>query len=320
MNKTALITGVSSQDGAFLSKLLLEKNYNVVGLIRNSQNQTLGNLDYLGIKNEVQYQLGDLQDGISLSRILDKVKPDEIYNLAAQSSVSVSFENPFSTMQYNCMSVLNLLELIKISHIETRFLQAVSSDMFGGSNVLPVHENSNITPTSPYAVSKAFAYWSVKNYRAAYSIFCSNAILFNHESPLRGHNFFIKKVINNAILIKNGRMSVLKLGNIDVKRDFGYAPEYVKAMWMILQSNIPDDYCICSGVSISLRDIVEYVFDKLNISRDKIIIDPILFRPVDISDICGDNSKIKNNLNWNYDVSFFDVLDILIAEEMAIQK
>jgi GDPmannose 4,6-dehydratase len=320
MSKTTLITGISSQDGAYLSKLLLENNYNVVGLIRNSQNQTLSNLDYLGIKNDIQYEVGDLQDGISLSRILNKVKPDEIYNLAAQSSVSLSFEQPLSTMQYNCMSVLNLLELIKISHSNTRFLQPVSSDMYGGSSILPVHENSNIIPTSPYAISKALAYWAVKNYREAYSIFCSNAILFNHESHLRGHNFFVKKVIKSAIQIKNQQMSLLKLGNIDVKRDFGYAPEYARAMWMMLQSDIPDDYCICSGVSISLREIVEYVFDKLNISRKKIVIDPKLYRPVELIDIYGDNSKIKSNLNWNYNLSFFDVLDILIAEEMAAKK
>jgi GDPmannose 4,6-dehydratase len=149
-------------------------------------------------------------------------------------------------------------------------------------------------------------------------MFCANAILFNHESYLRSHNFFIKKVINNAIQIKNRQISVLKLGNIEVKRDFGYAPEYARAMWLILQSDVPDDYCICSGVSISLREIVEYVFDKLNISRDKIVIDPTLFRPVEVLDVYGDNSKIKNNLNWDYDLSFFDVLDILIDEEMAV--
>ena len=320
MSKTALITGITSQDGAYLSKLLLEKNYKVVGLIRNSQNQTLSNLVYLGIKDNIQYEVGDLQDGISLSGILNKIKPDEIYNLAAQSSVSLSFQYPLNTLQYNCMSVMNLLELIKISHGKTKFLQPVSSDMYAGNNILPVNEISNIIPTSPYAISKALAYWAVKNYRESYSMFCSNAILFNHESYLRSNNFFIKKVINSAILIKNKRMSDLKLGNIDVKRDFGYAPEYVKAMWLILQSDIPDDYCICSGVSISLREIVEYVFDKLNISRDKITIDAKLYRPVEVLDIYGDNSKIKNNLNWNYDVSFFDVLDNLIAEEMAGQK
>ena len=320
MSKTAFITGVSSQDGAYLSKLLLEKNYKVVGLIRNSQNQTLSNLVYLGIKDNIQYEVADLQDGISLSGILNKIKPDEIYNLAAQSSVSISFQHPLNTLQYNCMSVFNLLELLKVSHKKIKFLQPVSSDMYGGNNILPVNEISNIIPASPYAISKALAYWTVKNYRQAYSMFCSNAILFNHESYLRSNNFFIKKVINSAILIKNKRMSDLKLGNIDVKRDFGYAPEYVKAMWLILQSDIPDDYCICSGVSISLREIVEYVFDKLNISRDKITIDAKLYRPVEVLDIYGDNSKIKNNLNWNYDISFFDVLDILIAEEMAAQK
>jgi GDPmannose 4,6-dehydratase len=320
MNKTALITGISSQDGAYLSKLLLEKNYNVVGLIRNSQNQILSNLSYLGIKNQVQYEVSDLQDGINLSRIINKVRPDEIYNLAAQSSVSLSFEHPLSTMQYNCMSVLNLLELIKISDTETKFLQPGSSDMFGGSTILPINEKSNIIPRSPYAISKSLAYWAVKNYREAYSMFCSNAILFNHESYLRGGNFFIKKVINSAIKIRNKQLSILKLGNIDVKRDFGFAPEYVKAMWLILQSDIPDDYCICSGVSISLREIVEYVFDKLNISRDKIVIDPNLYRPVELLDIYGDNSKIKNNLNWVYDMSFFKVLDILIAEELSAQN
>ena len=320
MSKTALITGVSSQDGAYLSKILLEKNYHVVGLIRNSQYQIFSNLDYLGIKNDIRYEVGDLQDGINLSSILNKVKPDEIYNLAAQSSVSLSFEHPLSTLQYNCMSVLNLLELIRISHAKTKFLQPVSSDMYGGNSILPIHENSNIIPTSPYAISKALAYWAVKNYRESYSMFCSNAILFNHESYLRGQNFFIKKVINNAILIKNGQMSVMKLGNIDVKRDFGYAPEYARAMWLMLQSDVPDDYCICSGVSISLREIVEYVFDKLNLSREKIVIDPKLYRPVDVIDIYGDSSKIKKNLNWDYDVSFFDVLDVLIAEEMAAHK
>jgi len=320
MSKTAFITGISSQDGAYLSKLLLEKNYKVVGLIRNSQNQTLSNLVYLGIKDNIQFEVGNLEDGISLSGILNKIKPDEIYNLAAQSSVSHSFQHPLSTMQYNCMSVLNLLELIKISHRKIKFLQPVSSDMYGGGNILPVNEISNIVPTSPYAISKALAYWAVKNYREAYSMFCSNAILFNHESYLRSNNFFIKKVINSAILIKNKQMSNLKLGNIDVKRDFGYAPEYVKAMWLILQSDNPDDYCICSGVSISLRVIVEYVFDKLNISRDKITVDPNLYRPVEVSDIYGDNSKIKKNLNWNYEMSFFDVLDILIAKEIVAQK
>lgn len=320
MSKTAFVTGVSSQDGAYLTKLLLEENYNVVGLVRNSQNQALSNLDYLGIKSEITYEVGDLQDGISLSRILNKVRPDEIYNLAAQSSVSLSFEHPLSTMQYNCMSVLNLLELIKISHKDTKLLQPVSSDMYGGSSVLPVNEKSNIIPTSPYAISKALAYWAVKNYREAYNMFCSNAILFNHESYLRGSNFFIKKVINSAIQIKYNHQSILKLGNIDVRRDFGYAPAYVKAMWLMLQSDTADDYCICSGVSVSLREIVEYVFDKLNISRDKIVIDPELYRPVEVLDIYGDNSKIKKDLKWNYEMSFFNVLDILIDEELNAQN
>lgn len=317
MKKTVIITGVSSQDGAYLSKFLLEKNYSVIGLIRDTQNQLLNNLEYLGIKNDIQYEACNLLDSNSLTNIFKKINPEEVYNFAAQSSVSDSFANPLRTIQFNSMSVLSLLDAIKTTNKNIKFLQPVSSEMYGGLNILPINENSTISPSSPYATSKALAYWAVKNYRESYSLFSSNAILFNHESYLRRDNFFIKKVIKSAIMIKKKQISVLKLGNIDVKRDFGYAPEYVKAMWLILQSDSPKDYCICSGVSISLRKIVEYIFTKFNISLDKIVIDPILCRPVELNDIYGDNSKIKNELGWKYEISFFDVLDILINEELA---
>lgn len=320
MKKTALITGISSQDGAYLSKLLLEGNYHVVGLVRSSGYNSLTKLKYLDVLNDIQIVNCDLLDGINLSRVLKETEPNEIYNLAAQSSVSHSFGNPFNTLHFNCNSVLNLLELLRVSHRGTKFLQAVSSDIYSGNKVLPITENSEIVPQSPYAISKAFDYWTVKSYRDSYSMFCSNAVLFNHESYLRGDDFFIKKVIKSALLIKNNKLDVLKLGNIDVKRDFGYAPDYVKAMWLMLQSENADDYCICSGVAILLRDIVEYVFDYLKISKDKIVIDKNLYRPVDIAESYGDNSKIKSKLKWEYEMSFFSVLDAMIIEEQRNLK
>jgi len=316
MQKKALITGITSQDGAYLSQFLLKKGYKVVGLIRSSQNPYFNGLKYLRIDSEIEYEIGDLLDGIGLNRILYKHKFDEIYNLAAQSSVNISFKQPLSTMQFNCMSTLNLLEIIRILNQGTKFLLPVSSEMYGHNLELPINENSIIKPTSPYAISKAMGYWTVINYREAYKIYASNAILFNHESYLRNENFFIKKVIKNAILIKKGIKKNLVLGNLEVKRDFGYAPEYVKALWLILNAIEADDYIICSGMSISLKEIVEYIFEKLNLSNKLILQDENLIRPVEILDSYGDNSKIKNKLNWEYDLNFYNVIDLLIEEEL----
>ena len=320
MMKTALITGISSQDGSYLAKLLLEKGYEVYGLVRDSDFKTSFNLNYLKISDQVRLKTCDLSFEAGVARTIEEIRPDEVYNFAAQSSVGISFQQPLNTMQFNCISVINLLEALRLSNNKFRLFQPVSSEMYGVVNQLPISEKSILQPSSPYATSKAFAYWAVKNYREAYHLFTATGILFNHESFLRSDNFFVKKVIVAGLKIKNGELDYLLVGNINVKRDMGFAPEYVKAMWMILQSDTPDDYCVCSGVSISLREIVEYVFDKLNISRKKIVIDPKLFRPVEVNDIFGNNKKIKNNLNWKYEMSFFDVLDILIAEEIFTQK
>ena len=315
MKKRALITGISSQDGAYLSKLLLKENYEVIGLVRSVQSKPLPNLNYVGVSDSVLIECTDLLDVSDLSILFKKYKFDEIYNLSAQSSVGLSFANPLPTIKYNSISVINLLESIRLLQPKAKFLQPVSSEMYGSNLKLPINEDSIIKPNSPYAISKSLAYWSVKNYRNSYDIFACNSILFNHESHLRSNNFFVKKIICSAFDIKEGKKTELRVGNIDIKRDFGFAPDYVRAMWMILQGKIADDYVVCSGTSIKLRDVVEYVFNYLEIDLKKIIVDPKFFRPAEIIDMYGDSRKIKSQLGWNYDKSFFDILRILIEEE-----
>lgn len=317
MNRTAIITGISGQDGAYLAKLLITKGYRVIGLTRSYSNYNKKKLNYLGITDEVIIEECDLLDFSSIIKVLKKYQPIEFYNLAAQSSVGLSFEQPIGTINYNISSVLNVLESIRLLSPETKFYQASSSEMFGKVSTLPISDHTPMHPLSPYAISKASSYWTVTNYRESYNIFGVNGILFNHESYLRSENFFIKKVLRNSLDIKNGRLDILKVGNIDIKRDFGYAPDYVNAMYLSLQQQDSDDYLICSGQSICLRDIIYYTFDKLNIRNDRLVEDPGLFRPTDIEDIYGNNDKAKQKLGWTYDKTFFDVLDILIEEEIT---
>jgi len=318
--KKAIITGITGQDGAYLSKLLSNKGYEVIGLSRSYNPANLIGLNYLGIKDKIIIEKCDLLDLSNLIKIVKKYSPDEIYNLAAQSSVGLSFQQPIGTINFNTVSVLNLLEAIRNNSQKIKFYQASSSEMFGKINSLPIKEDHFFHPLSPYAISKASAHWLTVNYRESYKIFTCCGILFNHESYLRSNDFFIKKVLKTALDIKNGVQSVLKVGNIDIKRDFGYAPKYIEAMWLMMQQEKPDNYIICSGKSISLRKIICYIFDKLNISHEKILVDEKLYRPSEIDDIYGDNSKAKNNLSWNYDMDFFDVLDILIMEEISNYK
>ncbi|MGZ3756543.1 MAG: GDP-mannose 4,6-dehydratase [Mucilaginibacter sp.] len=315
--KTAIISGITGQDGAYLAQLLSQKNYTVIGLTRSYNNFNNAGFKYLKLEDKIKIEECDLLDFSSIIKILLKYKPDEFYNLAAQSSVGVSFEQPIGTLNYNTQSVLNVLESIRILKLDTRVYQASSSEMFGLVKSLPVSEITPLHPLSPYAISKASGYWIGVNYRESYGVHCVNGILFNHESYLRSPNYFIKKVIKTSLDIKNNRATVLRVGNIDVKRDFGFAPDYVIAMWLSLQQNKADDYLICSGKSIGLREIVNYVFEYVGISKDKLIEDPALFRPTDIKDIYGDNSKAKKSLKWEYNKSFFDVLTILIKEEIT---
>jgi len=315
--KIAVISGITGQDGAYLAQLLVQKNYRVIGLTRSYGNFKNSTFVYLNIVGKVEIEECDLLDFSSIIKILIKYRPDEFYNLAAQSSVGVSFEQPIGTINYNTQSLLNILESVRLLKMDTKVYQASSSEMFGEVKSLPVTEKTPLHPLSPYAISKASAYWIGINYRESYNINCANGILFNHESYLRSPNFFVKKVIRTSLNIKYKIEDTLHVGNIDVKRDFGYAPDYIEAMWLSLQQDKADDYLICSGKSIYLRDIINYTFDFLNISPDRLIEDPALFRPTDIQDLYGDNSKAKSLLNWNYDKSFFDILELLIKEEEA---
>jgi GDPmannose 4,6-dehydratase len=256
-----------------------------------------------------------LHDLSQVIKIISVYKPDEIYNLAAQSSVSLSFQQPIGTIQFNINSVLNILEAIRLIKPDIRFYQASTSEMYGKIDTMPIDEESNFHPLSPYAISKVTSHHITINYRESYRVFASCGILFNHESYLRGDNFFIKKLLHGALEIANGKRDSLEFGNLEIKRDFGWSEKYVEAMWLILQYNNPEDFVVCSGKSILLRDIVEYVFEKFQISKDKILISKTLFRPTEIEDIYGNNGKIKRLLHWQYDMDFFAVLDKLIEEE-----
>jgi GDPmannose 4,6-dehydratase len=314
--KVALITGITGQDGSYLAKLLIEKDYTVIGLTRSSRNLNLENLKYLNIHDKVQVIECDLTDISSIIAVVNEFSPDEIYNLAAQSSVSMSFSQPIGTIHFNIVSVLNILEVIRLVKPGIRFYQASSSEMYGAVENLPIKINTPMHPLSPYAISKSSANWIVVNYRESYGLYACNGVLFNHESYLRSKSFFIKKVISEAVSNHGNPDWVLNVGNIDVKRDFGYSPDYVQAMWLMLQQDAAEDFLICSGTSVSLRSIIEYVFKKLNIPLDKLRIDPKLFRPTDIVDIYGDNTMATSKLGWTHSESFYETLDKLVQEEI----
>jgi len=311
----AIITGVTGQDGVYLAKLLISKGYEVIGLLRSYSGSTQ-NLKILGIEDEVEFINCDLMDLSSVMNIINKYNPDEIYNLAAQSSVYISFQEPIGTISFNTTSVLNLLEAIKNINKNIKFYQASSSDMYGNVEHLPISIDSQMKPLSPYAVSKASAYWTVSSYRESYDLYAVNGILFNHESILRTERFFMKKIVSNSVDIYLGKRDILEVGDIDIKRDFGYAPKYVEAMWLMLQQEKPKDYLICSGKSIKLRNIIEFIFKKLNISKEKLVVNESFFRPSEIKDIYGDNSAALKELKWEYDINFFDVVDELIQYEL----
>jgi GDPmannose 4,6-dehydratase len=316
MSKTAIITGISGQDGAYLARLLLEKGYSVIGFVRSFGNTDLKGLEYLGIKDKVRIEECDLLDISQVIKLFQQYMPDEVYNLAAQSSVSMSFKQPIGTFHFNTISVYNLLETIKLINKKTRFYQASSSEMYGRVNNLPITEDSVLHPVSPYAISKAAAHWSCVHYRESYGLFVSCGILFNHESYLRNTGFFVKKIIQDSIKVSRGELDKLWVGNIDISRDFGYAPRYVEGMYLMMQAGKPSDYILCSGSSVKLSDAIKYIFGKLSIDTDRICISKELYRPADIDNIFGDSSRAKRELGWHYTMTWQDLFDVLLKEEL----
>ncbi|MFA5059062.1 MAG: GDP-mannose 4,6-dehydratase [Candidatus Omnitrophota bacterium] len=320
-NKIAFITGITGQDGAYLSRILLEKGYKVYGVVRSLSPEKIKNLKYLDVARDIDFVKVDLLSLSKVKRTIDQIRPDEIYNLAAQSSVGLSFKEPMSTLDINIQSALNILETIRTISPRTKFYQASSSEMFGTVKSLPATEETVLHPVSPYAISKATGHWLAVNYREAYKLFCCCGILFNHESVLRPSNFVTKKILSAVVRIALGSKEKLRLGNIDIARDWGYAPEYVQAMWLMLQQEKPDDYIVATGVSHSLREFVQSAFSCLGLDWKRyVVIDKKLFRPADIKVIYGNPKKAKAKLGWQPKIDFAQLIRLLIDEELKLQK
>ena len=312
MQKTALITGVSGPDGSYLARLLLEKGYVVCGASRDAQASSFHNLVRLGIREQVKTVSMSLKDFRSVLQTLVQVKPDEIYNLAAQSSVGLSFEQPVETMESISIGTLNLLEAVRFLEMPARLYNAGSSECFGDTGDLAASESTPFRPRSPYAVAKAAAFWEVANYREAYKLHACSGILFNHESPLRPDRFVTSKVVKTAYRISRGSGERLLLGNLDIRRDWGWAPEYVEAMWRMLQEDMPEDYVVATGETHALSDFVSEVFSNFGLDWKKHVdIDPALARPNELPVSCADPSKAFGKLGWRAQYRMKDVARML---------
>jgi GDPmannose 4,6-dehydratase len=313
MSKTALICGISGQDGAYLAQLLLNKNYQVYGTSRDAQISAFQNLEYLGIRNKVKCLSMSLTDFRSVLQVLTQVQPDEVYNLAGQSSVSLSFEQPVETLESIATGTLNLLESIRFIGKPIKFYNAGSSECFGDTRGLPADEETPFRPRSPYAVAKSTAFWQVANYREAYNLFACSGILFNHESPLRPDRFVTQKIIAAVCRIANGQTQKLVLGNIDIQRDWGYAPDYVEAMYLMLQQEQPDDFAIATGKTISLSDFIAEAFGILDLNwQDHVISEQSLYRPTDITISRANPNKANQKLGWQATTNVQQIVQIMI--------
>ena len=321
--KRALITGVTGQDGSYLAELLLSKGYEVHGLIRRASTFNTQRLDPIyrdphegGVRFLMHY--GDLSDSGSLVNLIRTLEPDEIYHLGAQSHVKVSFEIPEYTADATGLGAIRMLEAIRASGISTRFYQAGSSEMFGKAPS-PQNESTAFHPRSPYAVSKVFAHWITVNYREAYGTFAVNGILFNHESPRRGETFVTRKITRAVARIKAGLQDKLFLGNLDAKRDWGYAPEYVEAMWLMLQHDEPLDLVIATGENHSVREFAERAFAHVDLDWEKFVeVDPNYYRPAEVDDLCGDASKAKAAIGWEPKVRFAELIGIMVDADVKL--
>jgi GDPmannose 4,6-dehydratase len=315
MTKKALICGVSGQDGAYLSRFLLGKGYDVYGTARDAQMASFSNLVKLDIRDQIKFHSMALNDFRSVLQVLSHVQPDEVYNLAGQSSVGLSFDQPVETLESISVGTLNLLEAIRFMKRPIRLYSAGSSECFGNTGGQPADENTPFRPRSPYAVAKATAFWEIANYREAYNLYASTGILFNHKSPLRPERFVTQKIVRSACRIANGSIEKLRLGNIEIARDWGWAPEYVKAMWMILQQEKADDFVIATGETNRLEDFVAEVFRCVGLDwRDHVESDPSLLRPSEIMISRANPEKSSQILGWQATYRMKDVARMMVEE------
>ena len=319
MSKKALITGITGQDGSYLAELLLSKGYEVVGMVRRSSGMNYGRVEHL--INDVEFVPGDLLDQMSLVEVLRSHEPDEVYNLAAQSFVQTSFTQPVLTGETTALGVTRLLDAIRMVDPNIRFYQASSSEMFGKALEVPQTEKTPFYPRSPYGVAKVYGHWITVNYRESYDLHASSGILFNHESPRRGLEFVTRKITHGVAEIVLGQSKSLTLGNLDAKRDWGFAGDYVEAMWLMLQQEIPGDFVVCTGETHSVRDFLELAFNHVNLSyEDYVTTDEKFFRPAEVDLLVGDASLAEDKLGWVPKTSFADLVKSMVDSDLQLLK
>lgn len=319
MAKKALITGITGQDGSYLADFLLEKGYDVYGMVRRSSSEKFDRIKH--IRDKLHIEQADLLDQYSIIKLLEEVQPDEIYNLAAMSFVPTSWNQPVLTAEFTATGVTRMLEAVRAVNPRIRFYQASSSEMFGKVKEIPQSEKTPFHPRSPYGVAKVYGHWITVNYRESYDLFGVSGILFNHESPRRGLEFVTRKVTYTAAKIKLGLTKELRMGNLDAKRDWGFAGDYVKAMWLMLQQSDPDDFVIATGETHSVKELVETAFNYLDMDyKDFVVIDERFIRPAEVDLLIGDNSKAKKKLGWKPEVDFEGLVKMMVDADLELLK
>ncbi len=313
--KKALITGITGQDGSYLAEFLLEKGYKVIGMVRRTSTINFDRIQHL--QDDIELVQGDLLDQVSMIDILREHRPHEVYNLAAQSFVPTSFKQPVLTGEFTALAVTRLLDAIRLVDHDIQFYQASSSEMFGKAREVPQNEETPFHPRSPYGVAKVYGHWITINYRESYDLFACSGILFNHESPRRGLEFVTHKVTHGVAKIKLGLADELRLGNLDARRDWGYAGDYVKAMWLMLQQDEPDDYVVATGATHSVRELCEVAFDHVGLNHeDYVVVDPRFFRPAEVDLLVGDATKAKTRLGWAPTVTFDELIHMMVDADL----
>ena len=315
----ALITGITGQDGSYLAELLLEKGYQVFGMVRRSSTEKFDRIGH--IRDKVHLRQADLLDQLSLIRLIEDCQPDEIYNLAAQSFVPTSWEQPMLTGEFNALGVTKWLEAIRLVNKKIKFYQASSSEMFGKVKEVPQNEKTPFYPRSPYGVAKVYAHWITVNYRESYGMFAVSGILFNHESPRRGLEFVSRKITDGVAKIKTGLAKKLLLGNLDAKRDWGFAGDYVKAMWLMLQQKEPEDFVIATGKNHSVRELAQIAFERVGLDYERLVgVDPRFVRPAEVDILLGDSSSAQKRLGWEPKVSFEELIKMMVDADLERYK